>query len=152
VNQPEHYVSCMQVKVENGGSGTPGPVVQFPGAYKDTDPYATFSIYGGSRDFVFPGPAVWSSGGSGGGSSGGSEGGNSEGSEGGNSEGSEGGNSGGSEGGSDGGEEGANDDTGSGGGSCSGMYGQCGGNGWTGATCCTTGNCDVINEWYSQCI
>lgn len=28
VNQPEHYVSCMQVKVQGGGSGTPGPMVK----------------------------------------------------------------------------------------------------------------------------
>jgi hypothetical protein len=29
---------------------------------------------------------------------------------------------------------------------------QCGGNGWSGATCCTQGlKCSFINEWYSQC-
>jgi hypothetical protein len=29
---------------------------------------------------------------------------------------------------------------------------QCGGNGWSGATCCTQDlKCTVINEWYSQC-
>lgn len=28
VNQPEHYVSCMQIKVEGGGNGTPGPTVK----------------------------------------------------------------------------------------------------------------------------
>jgi hypothetical protein len=28
VNQPEHYVSCMQIKVQGGGSGTPGPMVK----------------------------------------------------------------------------------------------------------------------------
>lgn len=62
VNQPEHYVSCLQVKVQNGGNGTPGPVVNFPGAYKATDPYANFSIYGGKKDFPMPGPAVWTGG------------------------------------------------------------------------------------------
>ncbi|OAL45714.1 hypothetical protein IQ07DRAFT_591482 [Pyrenochaeta sp. DS3sAY3a] len=62
VNQPEHYVSCLQVKVQNGGTGTPGPVVKFPGAYKATDPYANFSIYGGKKDFPMPGPAVWTGG------------------------------------------------------------------------------------------
>ncbi|KAI9154827.1 Polysaccharide monooxygenase Cel61a 4 [Paramyrothecium foliicola] len=65
VNQPEHYTSCMQVKVVNGGSGSPGPLVKFPGAYKASDAYATFSIYGGHKNFPFPGPAVWSGGGSG---------------------------------------------------------------------------------------
>lgn len=29
----QFYVSCAQVKVEGGGSGTPGPLVAFPGAY-----------------------------------------------------------------------------------------------------------------------
>ncbi|KAK2743726.1 hypothetical protein FQN55_007129 [Onygenales sp. PD_40] len=67
VNQPEHYTGCVQIKVVNGGNGTPGPVVQFPGAYKDSDPYATFSIYGGAKDFPFPGPEVWSGGASTGG-------------------------------------------------------------------------------------
>jgi hypothetical protein len=28
VNQPEHYVSCLQVKVVGGGSGAPGPMVK----------------------------------------------------------------------------------------------------------------------------
>ncbi|KAI1026535.1 hypothetical protein LB503_013381 [Fusarium chuoi] len=59
VNQPEHFVSCVQIKVTGGGSGTPGPVVKFPGAYKSTDAYANFSIYGGVKPFSFPGPAVW---------------------------------------------------------------------------------------------
>lgn len=60
VNQPEHYVSCVQVKVQGGGSGSPGPVVKFPGAYKATDAYAKFNIYGGQKAFPFPGPAVYS--------------------------------------------------------------------------------------------
>ncbi|KAH7390262.1 glycosyl hydrolase family 61-domain-containing protein [Cadophora sp. MPI-SDFR-AT-0126] len=58
-NQPEHYTSCAQVKVTDGGSGSPGPLVKFPGAYKDTDEYANFSIYNGYKTFPFPGPAVW---------------------------------------------------------------------------------------------
>ncbi|KAK0720094.1 glycosyl hydrolase family 61-domain-containing protein [Lasiosphaeris hirsuta] len=32
-------------------------------------------------------------------------------------------------------------------------WGQCGGNGWTGATACVSGStCVVTNEWYSQCL
>ena len=54
VGQPEHYVSCMQVKVQNGGAGTPGPLVKFPGAYKPTDGYAKFSIYNGRKPFPMP--------------------------------------------------------------------------------------------------
>jgi hypothetical protein len=66
VNQPEHYVSCMQVKVQGGGNGTPGPLVKFPGAYKQSDGYASFSIYGGRKPFPMPGPAVWTGGSAGG--------------------------------------------------------------------------------------
>lgn len=66
MNQPEHYVSCVQIKVVNGGTGNPGPMTQFPGAYSDTDEYANFSIYNGYKDFPFPGPEVWSGGGNGG--------------------------------------------------------------------------------------
>merc|ERR1712217_822657 len=32
------------------------------------------------------------------------------------------------------------------------MGGQCGGNGWTGHTCCAVGSsCRAHNEWYHQC-
>lgn len=113
VGQPEHYVSCAQVKVVDGGNGSPSPTVKFPGAYKDTDSYVNFSIYGGHKPVPFPGPAVWSGGGSGGNGDGGS---------------------------------------GGGGGNCAGAYEQCGGNGWDGPTCCSSGSCKQTNEWYSQCV
>ncbi|KAF4581471.1 hypothetical protein EYR40_009757 [Pleurotus pulmonarius] len=33
------------------------------------------------------------------------------------------------------------------------IWGQCGGNGWTGATTCVAGStCTIQNEWYSQCL
>ncbi|KAJ3036780.1 hypothetical protein HDV00_002392 [Rhizophlyctis rosea] len=35
---------------------------------------------------------------------------------------------------------------------CASLYGQCGGQGWTGATCCSQGTCKVSNQWYSQCL
>ncbi|KFA76973.1 hypothetical protein S40288_05206 [Stachybotrys chartarum IBT 40288] len=115
VNQPEHYVSCMQIRVTGGGSGTPGPLVRFPGAYRSTDAYANFSIYGGHRSFPFPGPAVWSGGG----------------------------------GGSTTPPPTTNPPTNP---TCAAMYGQCGGNGFTGPTCCSSGTCTRTNEWYSQCV
>jgi endo-1,4-beta-xylanase len=37
-------------------------------------------------------------------------------------------------------------------GSCSALYGQCGGIGWTGHTCCSTGSCTYGNAYYSQCL
>ncbi|KAI1841545.1 hypothetical protein JX266_012297 [Neoarthrinium moseri] len=37
--------------------------------------------------------------------------------------------------------------------SCAAMYGQCGGIGWNGATCCATGSvCTKGNDYYSQCL
>jgi len=38
------------------------------------------------------------------------------------------------------------------GGNCAALYGQCGGIGWTGATCCSSGTCKYSNDWYSQCL
>ncbi|KAH8900349.1 carbohydrate esterase family 5 protein [Thozetella sp. PMI_491] len=35
---------------------------------------------------------------------------------------------------------------------CAALYGQCGGTGWTGATCCSSGTCKYSNAWYSQCL
>lgn len=35
---------------------------------------------------------------------------------------------------------------------CAALFGQCGGSGWAGATCCSSGTCKVSNEWYSQCL
>jgi hypothetical protein len=135
VNQPEHYVSCMQVKVQGGGSGTPGPMVKFPGAYKATDPYANFSIYNGRKEFPFPGPAVWV---------------------------------GGAGGATTPAKEVASDapvaakpttmvtkvapaPTAQAGASCAALYGQCGGQGFNGAKCCSAGTCKAANQWYSQC-
>jgi len=37
-------------------------------------------------------------------------------------------------------------------GSCSALWGQCGGSGWNGPTCCSQGTCQAQNQWYSQCI
>ncbi|RMZ70485.1 fungal cellulose binding domain-containing [Pyrenophora seminiperda CCB06] len=137
VNQPEHYVSCIQVKVQGGGSGTPGPMVKFPGAYKATDPYANFSIYNGRKAFPMPGPSVWKD------------------------------------------AAGSNNSVApakeavpaakpttmatvavpaatpapaAGQTGCAALYGQCGGQGFSGAKCCATGACKSMNPYYSQCL
>jgi len=39
-----------------------------------------------------------------------------------------------------------------GGSGCAVLYGQCGGSGWGGVTCCASGSCKVSSEWYSQCL
>lgn len=37
-------------------------------------------------------------------------------------------------------------------GACSALYGQCGGIGFTGPTCCSSGTCKASNAYYSQCL
>ncbi|KAG2002588.1 acetyl xylan esterase [Coprinopsis cinerea AmutBmut pab1-1] len=38
-------------------------------------------------------------------------------------------------------------------GNCASKFAQCGGNGWTGPTCCVSGStCNKLNDWYSQCV
>ncbi|KXJ89492.1 SGNH hydrolase-type esterase domain-containing protein [Microdochium bolleyi] len=37
-------------------------------------------------------------------------------------------------------------------GQCAPLYGQCGGQGWSGATCCSQGTCKFNNQWHSQCL
>ncbi|KAF3047166.1 hypothetical protein E8E12_011526 [Didymella heteroderae] len=145
VNQPEHYVSCLQVKVQGGGSGTPGPMVKFPGAYKATDPYANFSIYNGRKAFPMPGPKVWTGGNSGSGSSSGTTP---------------------VEQAATSAPAAAQPTTmatavkpaptaaapATGGAGCAALWGQCGGQGFSGAKCCSTGSCKSVNQWYSQCL
>jgi hypothetical protein len=60
VGGAQMYLSCAQVKVTNGGNGTPGPMVAFPGAYKASDPGLRWSYYPVPTSYTAPGPAVWS--------------------------------------------------------------------------------------------
>ncbi|MCJ1442877.1 MAG: hypothetical protein MMC23_003374 [Stictis urceolatum] len=56
----QFYLSCGQINVTGGGSGAPGPLVAFPGAYKATDPGILINInYPVPTSYTFPGPAVW---------------------------------------------------------------------------------------------
>jgi hypothetical protein len=135
VNQPEHYVSCVQVKVTGGGSGTPGPMVKFPGAYKATDEYANFSIYNGYKAFPMPGPAVWKSGGSG--SSGSAPPASAPPA---------------SAPPASAPPASAPPASAPPAANCAGMYGQCGGQGFQGGKCCSAGSCKEVNPWYSQCV
>lgn len=41
----QFYLSCGQITVTGGGTGTPGPLVSFPGAYKATDPGILLNVY-----------------------------------------------------------------------------------------------------------
>ncbi len=35
---------------------------------------------------------------------------------------------------------------------CAGLYSQCGGSNWAGATCCSVGTCSQQNDYYYQCV
>ncbi|KAJ6517470.1 glycoside hydrolase [Mycena vitilis] len=41
----QFYIACAQVQVTNGGTGTPGPLVAFPGAYTGNEPGILINIY-----------------------------------------------------------------------------------------------------------
>lgn len=48
--------------VTGSGAGTPGPLVSFPGAYKNTDPGIKYNINSSVKnpmDYVPPGPPIW---------------------------------------------------------------------------------------------
>ena len=117
------------------GSNSGSSAVSFPGAYASNDPGIQISIYGstgqpnnGGRAYPIPGPPVLTC-----------------------------------SGGSSGGSTNPPPTTfttkttaapsaptpGTGTGSVP-LYGQCGGQGWTGATACASGTCKASNEWYSK--
>ncbi|KAL2163124.1 hypothetical protein VTH06DRAFT_6960 [Thermothelomyces fergusii] len=126
----QFYMGCAQIEVTGSGTHTGSDFVSFPGAYSANDPGILLSIYdssgkptNGGRAYQIPGPRPISC-------SGGSNG-------------------GGDNGGGDNG--GGNNGGGNSGGTVP-LYGQCGGNGYTGPTTCAEGTCKVSNEWYSQCL
>ena len=78
VGAAQFYLSCGQITITGGGSGTPSPLVAFPGAYSATDPGILIDIYypvvclfcysiweictlmeKQPKSYTFPGPAVW---------------------------------------------------------------------------------------------
>ncbi|THU86950.1 glycoside hydrolase family 61 protein A [Dendrothele bispora CBS 962.96] len=57
----QFYISCGQVEVTGGGSGTPGPLVSIPGVYTGNEPGILLNIYYPvPATYTQPGPAVWS--------------------------------------------------------------------------------------------
>ncbi|KAJ7126150.1 glycoside hydrolase family 61 protein [Mycena epipterygia] len=55
------YISCGQISVTGGGSGTPGPLVSIPGVYTGNEPGILINIYDPiPANYTQPGPAVWS--------------------------------------------------------------------------------------------
>lgn len=59
VGGAQMYLSCAQIKVTDGGSGTPGPLVAFPGAYQASDPGLIWTYYPVVTSYTAPGPTVW---------------------------------------------------------------------------------------------
>jgi len=121
----EFYFECAQIEVGGNGNGRPGPLVKIPGLYDSNDPALRFWIYGvpaNSYTYTNIGRhAVW-------------------------------------RGGDGGGAAPSNPSppppTNGGGnnnGGAAPLWGQCGGNGWTGPTRCAEGTCKYSNDWYSQC-
>ncbi|KAK7046444.1 lytic polysaccharide monooxygenase [Favolaschia claudopus] len=132
----QFYIACAQVEVTGGGSGSPGPLVSFPGAYTGNEPGILINIYYPiPTTYVQPGPAVWpAAGGSGSGSGSGPATTTAAGTT----------------------TKAATTTTSSTGSSTGGtvaQYGQCGGQGYTGATGCVSPfTCKVSNQYYSQCL
>ncbi|KAK4156346.1 glycoside hydrolase [Chaetomidium leptoderma] len=60
-NKAQFYLACSQIQITGGGSGTPGPLVALPGAYKSNDPGILVNLNVIQADaYKPPGPAVWS--------------------------------------------------------------------------------------------
>ncbi|KZV64983.1 lytic polysaccharide monooxygenase [Peniophora sp. CONT] len=56
----QFYISCGQINVTGGGSGTPGPTVAIPGVYTGNEPGILLNIYYPvPATYTMPGPAVW---------------------------------------------------------------------------------------------
>jgi len=63
----QFYLACGQLNIINGGNGSPGPLVSFPGAYTGYEPGILIDIYNIPANYpgyTSPGPAVWTGSGS----------------------------------------------------------------------------------------
>ncbi|KAK4249676.1 glycoside hydrolase [Corynascus novoguineensis] len=56
------YMTCYQLTVEGGSGGASPATVNFPGAYKASDPGILVNIHSSLSNYVVPGPAVYSGG------------------------------------------------------------------------------------------
>jgi len=134
----QFYIACAQVQVTNGGSGTPSPLVSFPGAYTGNEPGILIDIYYPiPTTYTQPGPPIWPA--SGGSSPPVSTPAPPTSSKAATSS-----------------SKAATTTTSSKSSSTGGtvaQYGQCGGQGYTGPTACVSPfACTVTNQYYSQCL
>ncbi|KAG8935313.1 hypothetical protein FRC01_003065 [Tulasnella sp. 417] len=58
----QHYATCFQLTVTGGGGASPAGV-SFPGAYSQNDPGILFNIYTSFTTYPIPGPTVYGGGG-----------------------------------------------------------------------------------------
>ncbi|TFK19070.1 hypothetical protein FA15DRAFT_627246 [Coprinopsis marcescibilis] len=57
--KPQFYISCAQIRIENGGNGNP-PKVSIPGYLSANDPGLTVNIYNPvPTSYTVPGPRPW---------------------------------------------------------------------------------------------
>ena len=54
---PQFYISCAQITVTGGGSGSPSPTVKIPGHVHESDPGYTVNVYNNFNNYTMPGPA-----------------------------------------------------------------------------------------------
>lgn len=134
VGGAQFYISCYTLNVTGGGSASPS-TVSFPGVYSATDPGIKFDLYGGFTSYTIPGPAVFTC-----------SGGNNSNTQPPQSSTRPTSTSTSSRSSS------SSTRTSSANGSGQTLYGQCGGQGWTGPTTCASGTCKVSNQFYSQCL
>jgi cellulase len=135
-NQFQFYVECAQIEITGSGTNSGSDLVSFPGAYSASDPGILISIYGttgkpdnGGRAYPIPGPRPITCSANGGGSTPTTIVTSTKASS----------------------TPAATSSPATGGGTVP-LYGQCGGQGYTGATACAQGTCTVSNQWYSQCL
>ncbi|KAK7961903.1 uncharacterized protein PG986_002728 [Apiospora aurea] len=63
VGKAQFYMECAQLKVEGPGGGVPGPLVKIPGMYKAADPGIAYNKWTPNpAPYIMPGPAVWTDG------------------------------------------------------------------------------------------
>ncbi|CAG7851071.1 Probable endo-beta-1,4-glucanase D Short=Endoglucanase D; AltName: Full=Carboxymethylcellulase D; AltName: Full=Cellulase D; Flags: Precursor [Serendipita indica DSM 11827] len=145
-NGEQFYMSCAQINVTSGGSFSPSTTVSFPGSYSATDPGILINIYdssgqptNGGKTYVPPGPAVITCDGS-----------NSNPTTVSSSSSTRASSSSSSTRTSSTSTRASTTSSANGSGQT--LYGQCGGQGWTGPTTCASGTCKASNQWYSQCL
>ncbi|CCA74449.1 related to cel1 protein precursor [Serendipita indica DSM 11827] len=140
-NAPQFYAECAQIVVTGSGTASPSGsyLVSIPGYCKLSDSNVKFDIYSEAAKTItswdVPGPPVWPNGTPASTTQGGST--------------SQGGSSTAS---STRSSSTSSTRTSTSNGASQTLYGQCGGQGWTGPTTCSSGTCKVSNQFYSQCL